>query len=236
MEAIDREGLMARVAMEKRLKSGIKRLLDRIDHLERRFSKLEREDRRRLALEASSSSSSPAIEAATAAAGGDSKNAGTTPPLPAALTDGIEGVVVGGSDLPSPSSEGRIAAASSRSKRAAGADGGGGAGGGYQSAAALAAAAAAAADAPESRPLVLKEAWGGGGGGGRGGGFSAVSSTVASDEEFSESGDETEADIVRMLEEKMAALEGKLMGHEERQRADPRAGEGGMAVSSAVWA
>lgn len=226
MEAIDREGLMARVAMEKRLKTGIKRLLDRIDHLERRFSKLEREDRKRLAIQAPSSSSSspPAIEAVTTESG----SAGTAPP---ALTDGIEGV--SGGDLPSPSSEGkggRVAVAS-RSKRA------GGNGGGYQSAAALA-AAAAAVDAPESRPLVLKEAWGcGDGGGGRrhGGGFSAVSSTVASDEEFSESGDETEADIVRMLEEKMAALEGKLLGHEERQRADPRAGEGGLAVSSAVW-
>ncbi|CAN0101056.1 unnamed protein product [Pylaiella littoralis] len=232
MEAIDREGLMARVAMEKRLKTGIKRLLDRIDHLERRFAKMEREDRKRLALEASaappsSSLTSPAIEAATAAVVGSS--AGTAP---AALTDGLGGV--GGGDLPSPSSEdkgGRTTAAS-RSKRV------GGDGGGYQSAAVIAARAAAAADAPESRPLVLKDAWGSGGsGGGRGGGgFSAVSSTVASDEEFSESGDETEADIVRMLEEKMAALEGKLLGHEERQRSDPRAGEGGLAVSSAVWA
>lgn len=67
-----------------------------------------------------------------------------------------------------------------------------------------------------------------------------------SEEEFEDSGedDESEADIVRMLEEKMAALEGKLLGHEERQRSDPRAGtaavslgaEEGFGQGSAVWA
>ena len=67
-----------------------------------------------------------------------------------------------------------------------------------------------------------------------------------SDEEFEESGDEAEADIVRMLEEKMAALEGKLLGHEERQRADPHAdvlgggggggGDEAFGQGPAVWA
>ena len=215
MEAIDREGLMARVAMEKRLKTGIKRLLDRIDHLERRFAKLEREDRKRLALEASSNAES------------------TTAAAPPALTDGVSGgsAAPGGDLLLSPSSEGRAGggsaaekvAAMSKGRRAGGADG-------YFASA----GDAEMADSPESRPLVVREAWGGGGGKAA---LSAVSSTVASDEEFSESGDESEADIVRMLEEKMAALEGKLLGHEERQRSDPRSGEGlGVGMPSAVYA
>lgn len=211
MEAIDREGLMARVAMEKRLKTGIKRLLERIDHLERRFARLEREDRKRLALEASSNA-----DAAAAAAG-----------APPALTDGVDGAGSGGGLLLSPSSEGRVgggggAAAKSKAKAKGSRVEGGGAG--------------ADADAPESRPLVVREAWGGvGGGDGKSAALSAVSSTAASEEEFSESGDETEADIVRMLEEKMAALEGKLLGHEERQRSDPRSGDG-LGMASAVWA
>lgn len=226
MEAIDREGLMARVAMEKRLKTGIKRLLDRIDHLERRFAKMERDDRKRLALQASN------VEAAAVAA------------PPPALTDGVGGGGAAPGDLLlSPSSEGRAAGGGSSAEkvaamakiRRAGGGGGGGADGSFPGAGA---GDAEAADSPESRPLVVREAWGGGGGGGKAA-FSAVSSTVASDEEFSESGDETESDIVRMLEEKMAALEGKLLGHEERQRSDPRAGEGqglGVGMPSAVWA
>lgn len=211
MEAIDREGLMARVAMEKRLKSSIKRLLDRIDLLERRFAKLEREDRKRLALEAESSAAAPP-----------------------ALTDGVSGGGGGGGAsapgdlLLSPSSAGGGGGGSTMSKgRRAG-------GGGDRCFAG--AGDADTADSPESRPLVMHEAWGGGDGKGA---LSAVSSTVASDEEFSESGDETEADIVRMLEEKMAALEGKLLGHEERQRSDPRAAgaeELGVGMPSAVYA
>jgi len=206
MEAIDREGLMARVAMEKRLKTGIKRLLDRIDHLERRFARLEREDRKRLALEASSNA-----DAATAAAG-----------APPALTDGVDGSASGGGLLLSPSSEGR-----------AGGGGGAAAKAMAKGTRAEEGAAEADADTPESRPLVVREAWGGGDG--KGAALSAVSSTAASEEEFSESGDETEADIVRMLEEKMAALEGKLLGHEERQRSDPRSGDG-LGMTPAVWA
>lgn len=184
MEAIDREGLMARVAMEKRLKTGIKRLLERIDHLERRFSKLEREDRKRLALEAASSSSSVAA----------------APPPPPAL-GGAADVVV---RLQSPSSASETSAALTKSNRAP--------------------------DTPEARPLVT---WSGG----DGDFSSAAGSTAASscDGEYSEAGDDTEADIVRMLEEKMAALEGKLLGHEERQRADPRAAEG-LGMTPAMWA
>ncbi len=200
MEAIDREGLMARVAMEKRLKTGIKRLLERIDHLERRFTRLEREDRKRLALEASANADAPP-----------------------ALTDGVDGAGSGGGLLLSPSSEGR-------------AGGGGGGAAANKAMAKGSQGAGADADAPESRPLVVREAWGGvGGGDGKGAALSATSSTAASEEEFSESGDETEADIVRMLEEKMAALEGKLLGHEERQRSDPRSGDG-PGMTSAVWA
>ncbi|CAM9154687.1 unnamed protein product [Ectocarpus sp. 6 AP-2014] len=179
MEAIDREGLMARVAMEKRLKTGIKRLLERIDHLERRFSKLEREDRKRLALEAASVAAAP------------------TPPALGGAAD----VVV---RLQSPSSASETSAALTKSNRAP--------------------------DTPEARPLVT---WSGG----DGDFSSAAGSTAASscDGEYSEAGDDTEADIVRMLEEKMAALEGKLLGHEERQRADPRAAEG-LGMSPAMWA
>lgn len=223
MEAIDREGLMARVAMEKRLKTSIKRLLDRIDHLERRFQKLEREDRKRLALEASNP-----VESAAA--------------VPPALTDGVSGGAAPGGLLLSPSSEGRAGVcgsggASAAEKvaamiksRSAGGGGAGGADGCFTGA-----GDPEAADSPESRPLVVRDAWGGGVGGKAA--MSAVSSTVASDEEFSESGDEAEADIVRMLEEKMAALEGKLLGHEERQRSDPRSGEGlGAGMPSALWA
>ncbi|CBJ26094.1 conserved unknown protein [Ectocarpus siliculosus] len=181
MEAIDREGLMARVAMEKRLKTGIKRLLERIDHLERRFSKLEREDRKRLALEAASVAAAP------------------TPPPPA--LGGAADVVV---RLQSPSSASETSAALNKSNRAP--------------------------DTPEARPLVT---WSGG----DGDFSSAAGSTAASscDGEYSEAGDDTEADIVRMLEEKMAALEGKLLGHEERQRTDPRAAEG-LGMSPAMWA
>ncbi|CAM9552733.1 unnamed protein product [Ectocarpus sp. 4 AP-2014] len=187
MEAIDREGLMARVAMEKRLKTGIKRLLERIDHLERRFSKVEREDRKRLALEAATSSSSVAA-------------APPPPPRPPAL-GGAADVVV---RLQSPSSASETSAALTKSNRAP--------------------------DTPEARPLVT---WSGG----DGDFSSAAGSTAASscDGEYSEAGDDTEADIVRMLEEKMAALEGKLLGHEERQRADPRAAEG-MGMTPAMWA
>lgn len=183
MEAIDREGLMARVAMEKRLKTGIKRLLERIDHLERRFSKLEREDRKRLALEAASSSSSGAA-------------APTPPTLGSSTTDVVR--------LQSPSSANETSAALTKSNRSA--------------------------DTPESRPLV---AWTGG----DGDFSSAAGSTAPSscDGEYSEAGDDTEADIVRMLEEKMAALEGKLLGHEERQRADPRTAEG-LGMAPAMWA
>eukprot|EP00903_Cladosiphon_okamuranus_P010674 g10091.t1 len=210
MEAIDREGLMARVAMEKRLKTGIKRLLDRIDHLERRFAKLEREDRKRLALEAASNTQSAAA--------------------PPALTDGAAGAGGAHGDLLlSPSSEGRAAGGSAAERVAAMSKGRRAGGGGCFT---------SDADSPESRPLVVREAWSGGDGGDDGkAALSVVSSTVASDEEFSESGDEAEADIVRMLEEKMAALEGKLLGHEERQRSDPRAGEGlGVGMPSAVYA
>ncbi|CAN0035660.1 unnamed protein product, partial [Laminaria digitata] len=78
MEAIDREGLMARVAMEKRLKSGIKRLLDRIDHLERRFARVEREDRKRLALEAAPAATTAAGGSGTGVSG-DGSSAGLLP-------------------------------------------------------------------------------------------------------------------------------------------------------------
>lgn len=188
MEAIDREGLMARVAMEKRLKVGVKRLLDRIDHLERRYTRMEREQRKRDAIEA---------------AAGPTPADGTTPP---------------------PSSQWKTLPATAAEHGAGSLRGEGN--------------AAANASTPESRPLAVREGWGG-----AGGGPLVASSLAASDEEFDadSSGDEAEADIVRMLEEKMAALEGKLLGHEERQRADPRPGMGGLGddafgQGSAVYA
>lgn len=214
---------MARVAMEKRLKSGIKRLLDRIDHLERRFARVEREDRKRLALEA----------APVATIGGGSSsgsNAGLLPYSSPPSAGGQARALPAPAAAPVPEGRGRggegAAGVGGRSKFVAG--GGDGYGGA----------------APESRPLAVRERWGGEGrrdltvpAGGDGGG---LSSAAASDEEFEESGDEAEADIVRMLEEKMAALEGKLLGHEERQRADPHAdvlgGDDAFGQGSAVWA
>lgn len=231
MEAIDREGLMARVAMEKRLKSGVKRLLDRIDHLERRFARVEREDRKRLALEA----------APVAAIGGSGSGGG------------VNG---GGSNaglLPysSPASAGATVPEEGRG-RGRGGEGGAGVGvSGGRTKYVTGGGDGYGAAGPESRPLAVRERWGGEGrrdlsapGGVGGGAVGGLSSATASDEEFEESGDEAEADIVRMLEEKMAALEGKLLGHEERQRADPHAdvhgGSGGgdeaFGQGSAVWA
>lgn len=224
MEAIDREGLMARVAMEKRLKSGIKRLLDRIDHLERRFARVEREDRKRLALEAA--------PVAAIAGGGGGSNAGLLPY----------------SSPPSAGSQARAlpapAGATAPEGRGRGGEGGAGVGGGGRSKFVAGGGDGYGGAGPESRPLAVRERWGGEGrrdltvpAAGEGGG---LSSAAASDEEFEESGDEAEADIVRMLEEKMAALEGKLLGHEERQRADPHAdvlgGDDAFGQGSAVWA
>ena len=223
MEAIDREGLMARVAMEKRLKSGIKRLLDRIDHLERRFARVEREDRKRLALEAAPV---PTIGNGGAASGGGLLPYSTSPPQARALPASA-GAAAGDERR----GRGGEAGPGGRSKYVVGGEGYGGGGAGA-----------------EARPLAVRERWGGEGRrdlsatGSAGGGSSALSSAAVSDEEFEESGDEAEADIVRMLEEKMAALEGKLLGHEERQRADPHAealGGGGdetFGQGSAVWA
>lgn len=179
---------MARVAMEKRLKVGMKRLLDRIEHLERRYSRMEREQRKR-----------DAIEAAAPTAADETPPSSQWKTLPAPAVD-----------------RGEHGSASLRGEGDA----------------------AGNAAAPESRPLTVREGWGG-----VAGGPLVASSLAASDEEFDadSSGDEAEADIVRMLEEKMAALEGKLLGHEERQRADPRAGVGGLGddafgQGSAVYA
>lgn len=268
MEAIDREGLMARVAMEKRLKTGIKRLLDRIDHLDRRFTRIEREDKKRLALEAASAVNSTAVVVPPPIA--DGFPAGVFPsacsaqqrrglPLPLTSTafDGQQGVSTlgggGGSTAVMALTKAHMMIKKSQAESRSFGTGGSGGGGGCEG---------DDASAPESRPLVAREGWGGGGsrsgilgdrGGLAAGGYSTstvvsstvASSSVASEEDFDgESGDDSEGDIVRLLEEKMAALEGKLLGHEERQRSDPRLGGGYEEVadeafgqgSSAVWA
>lgn len=172
MEAIDREALMARVAMEKRIKTSLKRLVDRFENIERRFARLERADERRAVLEAGGS-------AAPLENGRGSRRALL---MPASGSDSDEqrkrelqmsGVRV--TERGKLGDRGEFSGAS-RLTYSAG-DG-----------------------------LVSS--------------VTTESCTVASEEDFRDSGDESEIEIVKMLSEKMSALESKLLLHEKREEVD----------------
>lgn len=162
MEAIDREALMARVAMEKRIKTSLKRLVDRFESIERRFARLERSDERRAALEAGGS-------AAPLETGKGSRRALLMP--------------ASGSD--SDDQHKRKLQMSCVTARGKLGDGGG--------------QIRLAYSADDGRVSSI----------------TTESCTVASEEDFGDSGDESENEIVRMLSEKMSALESKLLLHEK---------------------
>lgn len=243
MQSIDREGLVARVALEKRLTSSVRRLLDRVDQLERRFSRLQREDRKRLALEAGPAAGdgddidtdAGALTLALAGATvGEEKGKAAAPtrarrtlpapqapaPVPAPTQAAGEWWDENGAQE-GQSVAGTEGGAAVRGGRRAGAGGdgrGAGRGGGTK--------AGGIKGASEGRPALAMEvahrdAWDSSASEAGGG-----VSVTTSEEEFGDSGDEIEADMVRRLEEKMAALEGKLLGHEERQRGERGAGLG----------
>ena len=199
MERIDREALMARVAMERRIKTSLKRLVERFVNIERRFARLERgvDHNKRIAGLDAGGSPAPLAE-------GGSRRAALPPPQESTLNDQPEEALSIG-DLAARRVNKRIGFAGASSGVVTSASG-----------------VSAVSDPALAIPTASK-AWMGECGGGLSALMSA-SQTVASDEEFQDSGDEAEADIVRMLEEKMSALEGKLLGHEERQRGEHRAG------------
>lgn len=231
MQSIDREGLVARVALEKRVSSSVRRLVDKLDQLERRFSRMEREDQKRKRLEAGAVAGGGADGAGTGHNNARALTvAGSTPPRPrraaapalplpppggvgagsTAVADewwAVGGAreaegIVGGEDGPPRSRRGGGGGASvvPESARPALADAG-----------VLGVSAGDGAQA-EERGMVES------------GDDGLESGVVTSEEEFMDSCDEAEAEMVRRLEEKMAALEGKLKGHEERQRSDYRVG------------
>lgn len=191
MEAIDREALMARVAMEKRIKTSLKRLVGRFESIERRFARLERSDGRRAALEAGGSS-------APLENGRGSRRA-------------LLMSVSGSDSSDQHTRELQMSCVAARGKLR---DGGG------QTRLAYSA----------DDGLVSS--------------ITTESCTVASEEDFEDSGDESENEIVRMLSEKMSALESKLLLHEKQDEADKytvnemgTAGvNGGLGMGSAVRA
>lgn len=201
MQSIDREGLVARVALEKRVGSSVKRLMEKIEQMERRFARMEREERerKRLALEASGEGAVTAATNALVVAGDASprlrRAAITAPPPPPGARGAGSPAPAGRNREATDEAEGIPEGEGSAARRR---HGGG------------------VSVVPESaRPAAM---WGGEASGGGSG--EPDSGVATSEEEFMDSCDEAEADLVRRLEEKMMALEGKLRGHEERQRTE----------------
>lgn len=199
LQAIDREGLVARVALEKRLTSSLKRLLDRIGQLERRFDRVQHEDRRhRVLASCRGSSEEEEDHVLTIAKPGSGMLHVPRRARPSPQPGSRSAQAAGGwwdragvQDVPTLSGSENSCSARSRSRSGSRVDG-----------------AAVAKTFGTSR-----EAWGE-----EANGVGGDISVGVSDDDLGDTADEAEADLVRRLEEKMAALEDKLLGHEERQR------------------
>ncbi|CAN0309650.1 unnamed protein product [Discosporangium mesarthrocarpum] len=164
IQHIDGEGLMARVALEKRVNIGLRALMERFEALEVRYAQLEMEAQEEREEEANL---------------GTIEGKGTTPTTANPLLEQQRGSTSLGAGTGRGLGSFRDSAAGGLEVRSP--LGGEGVGGG---------APAAAAAVERSLKRGCKE----------------------EDER-----DEVEDDMIRRLEEKMSALEGKLKGHEERQ-------------------
>lgn len=201
MQSMDREGLMARVAMERRLSSSLKLLLARIDELEQRFAKVQREERKQLALEASSAASGEQADC-QARSIRDANGSQEAPKPPLSLP-------------PSPPQDRIVAPTISKHARTDGLGARSAQGfdeGVIDGALSLSVNSTEPGTLREARTAsgLTWEAWGVG--------VEEPSSARPSEEDLMDSADDAEAEMVRRLEEKMAALESKLVDHEERQR------------------